>query len=60
MHKLEISYIVDFLSKDCKTKEHQNCYGNWAGLGFKVNCCCVCHKKNLDLKGKKVEEEIQI
>ena len=58
MHKTEISEVIDFLSKACKTKEHQNCHGNWTGLGFKVNCCCLCHKKSLVVK-ENTEEEIQ-
>src|SRR6476620_11165416 len=59
MHKLEISEVIDFLSKDCKNKVHQNCYGNWTGLGFKVNCCCLCHEKSLVMKENKEEEEMQ-
>ena len=58
MHKTEISEVIDFLSKDCKNREHQNCYGNWTGLGFKVNCCCLCHERSLVVNEQK-EEGIQ-
>src|SRR6478672_12944435 len=56
MHKTEISEVIDFLSKDCKNKVHQNCYGIWTGLGFKVNCCCLCHKNSSDLNEQKEED----
>jgi hypothetical protein len=59
MHKLEISEVIDFLSKDCKNREHQNCYGIWTGLGFRVNCCCLCHETSLFVREKKGEEGIQ-
>ena len=52
MHRLEISNAIDFLSKDCKNNEHQKCYGNWVGLGFRVDCNCLCHQhqKIIDIK----------
>lgn len=46
MLKLEISNVIDFLSKHCKNKEHQKCYGNWTGLDIRVDCYCLCHKKS--------------
>ncbi len=46
MHRLEISNVIDFLSKGCKDKEHQKCYGTWIGLGFQVDCNCLCHHNN--------------
>lgn len=52
MHRLEISNVIDFLSKRCKDKEHQKCYGNWVGLGIRVDCNCLCHQhqKIIDIK----------
>ncbi len=48
------SYIIEFQSKYCKQKEHNNCSNNWIGLGFTVTCTCNCHKeineKNLVLE----------
>ena len=50
------SYIIEFQSKDCKQKEHNNCSNNWIGLGFIVTCTCNCHKelneKNIVLEGR--------
>jgi hypothetical protein len=37
--------LVEFLSKQCKNKEHITCCGLWEGLGFEVLCSCKCHKK---------------
>jgi hypothetical protein len=37
--------LVEFLSKQCKNKEHIICCGLWKGLGFEVFCDCECHKK---------------
>jgi hypothetical protein len=51
MLKLETSNVIDFLNKQCKNKEHQKCYGNWTGLGIRVDCCCLCHKKNSSISG---------
>jgi hypothetical protein len=55
MQKLEISSVIEFLSKECKNKDHQKCYGRWIGLGFKVDCCCHCHKKYSIVKGGVLE-----
>ena len=39
--------VIDFVSRECKTGQHQNCCGKWQGLGFEINCDCMCgHKKN--------------
>lgn len=46
MHQLDISNVIEFLSKECKNNTHQKCYGNWTGLGFRVNCSCHCHKRS--------------
>jgi hypothetical protein len=40
--------VIEFLSRQCKTGQHQNCCGKWQGLGFEISCDCMCgHKKNL-------------
>ena len=48
-------YIIEFQSKYCKQKEHNNCSNKWKGLGFTVICTCNCHKevyeKNIVLDG---------
>ena len=36
---------IDFQSKYCKQKEHNNCSNKWIGLGFTVTCTCNCHNK---------------
>ena len=47
------TYGIDFQSKYCKQKEHNNCSNKWIGLGFTVTCTCNCHndvdKKNIVL-----------
>ena len=47
--------LVEFLSKQCKNKEHIACCGLWEGLGFEIICNCKCgHGQNgqaLDLVG---------
>lgn len=45
MHSLEHN-TIDFLSRYCKHAEHKNCHGNWSGLGFRVDCNCLCHNDN--------------
>jgi hypothetical protein len=49
------TYGIDFQSKYCKQKEHNNCSNKWIGLGFTVTCTCNCHKeineKNFVLDG---------
>jgi hypothetical protein len=49
-------FILDFQSKYCKKKEHNNCSNRWKGLGFTVICTCTCHKeidkKNIVLDGR--------
>jgi hypothetical protein len=39
--------VIEFLSRECKIGQHQNCCGKWQGLGFEISYGCVCsHKKN--------------
>jgi hypothetical protein len=39
--------VIGFLSRECKIGQHQHCCGKWQGLGFEINCDCMCgHKKN--------------
>jgi hypothetical protein len=39
--------VIEFISRQCKTGQHQYCYGKWKGLGFEINCDCACgHGKN--------------
>ena len=49
------TYVIEFQSKYCKQKEHNNCSNKWIGLGFTVTCTCNCHKeiykKNIVLDG---------
>ena len=50
------TYVIEFQSKYCKQKEHNNCSKKWIGLGFTVSCTCNCHneinKKNIVLDGR--------
>ena len=39
---------IEFLSKDCKYKNHVNCCKIWAGIGVKVICTCGCHNNDSD------------
>jgi hypothetical protein len=39
------TYGIDFQSKYCKQKEHNDCSNKWIGLGFTVTCICNCHKE---------------
>ena len=34
---------IEFLSKDCKDKNHVDCCKVWAGIGIQVICNCSCH-----------------
>ena len=47
--------LIEFQSKYCKEKQHNNCSNKWIGLGFTVTCTCNCHKeiyeKNIVLDG---------
>ncbi len=52
MNRLEISNVINFLSKECKDKEHQKCCGKWIGLGFQVDCNCLCHYNNKKIDNK--------
>ena len=55
MHRLEIPNVIDFLSKGCKYKKHQECQGAWVGLGFQVVCNCICHHNNRIINTKSRE-----
>ena len=39
----ELASTIEFLSKDCKSKNHVNCCKVWAGIGIQVICNCSCH-----------------
>ena len=39
------SYSLDFFGKECKNNYHNQCSGQWQGLGFQVTCNCECHTK---------------
>ena len=43
-----IHSTIEFLSKDCKSKNHINCCKIWAGIGVKVICTCGCHNNDSD------------
>jgi P4 family phage/plasmid primase-like protien len=45
--------LIDFLSRECRNKNHQGCAGGWSGLGIDVACNCNCgHRKNADALDK--------
>ena len=50
-----MSLSVDFISKECKNKNHFSCNHQWEGFGFTVICTCNCHneiyEKNIVLDG---------
>ena len=46
MHERQILNNIDFLSKNCKYREHRQCCGKWSGLGLEVKCKCSCHIQN--------------
>ena len=50
------SYSLDFFGKECKNNYHNQCSGQWQGLGFQVTCNCECHTKKTEL-GKDVKYE---
>jgi hypothetical protein len=45
-NSVNINSTIDFLSRDCKSKNHVNCGREWTGIGFKVICRCICHNNN--------------
>jgi hypothetical protein len=47
---------LDFTSRYCKVgiDQHSLCAGAWIGLGFEVNCKCICHRKDYE-KNEQVE-----
>ena len=55
-----MSYVIDFVSKQCKNNQHSfcdskwlgfgiqfncECDSKWLGFGIQFNCECRCHKK---------------
>jgi hypothetical protein len=44
----DIHSTIEFLSKDCKSKNHINCCKIWAGIRVKVICTCSCHNNDCD------------
>jgi hypothetical protein len=42
----EFHSTIEFLSKECKFKNHINCCKAWTGIGFQVICNCSCHNNN--------------
>lgn len=44
---------LEFVSRECKNKNHNRCRGMWYGLGFEVICSCKCSHFE-----KKVLEEV--
>jgi hypothetical protein len=52
-----MTLLIDFCSKDCKEKMHQECCGSWSGLNTNIICNCVCHSKKLGGLAEVVEPE---
>lgn len=44
--------LIEFLSKDCQTDNHNNCHGEWSGFGFKIICRCSCNHGNTEKGGQ--------
>jgi hypothetical protein len=42
-----MSLSLDFISKECKNKNHFLCKYQWEGFGFQIVCNCECHKKQV-------------
>ena len=42
-NNIEFHFTIEFLSRDCKSKNHIDCQKIWAGIGIKVICNCSCH-----------------
>ena len=40
-----MSLSIDFISKECRNKNHLLCSHQWEGFGFNVICTCNCHKE---------------
>ena len=38
---------LEFVTRYCKQGPHSECHGSWTGLGFNMNCNCICHRKNM-------------
>jgi hypothetical protein len=45
-NNIDFLSTLEFLSKECKTKNHVNCCKAWTGIGIKVICNCNCHNNN--------------
>lgn len=45
-NSIKFNSTIDFLSRDCQSKNHVNCSREWAGIGVKVICRCSCHNNN--------------
>jgi hypothetical protein len=45
-NNIDFLSTIEFLSKECKTKNHVNCCKIWIGIGLKVICDCSCHNDN--------------
>ena len=44
-----MSLSLDFISKECRNKNHLLCSHKWEGFGFQIVCNCSCHNKKLVL-----------
>lgn len=46
--------MIKFTSEKCKEEDHKSCLGSWYGLGYQINCECMCHirKEVEELSGK--------
>ena len=40
-----MSLSIDFISKECKNKNHLSCSHQWEGFGFQITFTCKCHRK---------------
>jgi hypothetical protein len=38
---------LEFVTRYCKQGPHSECHGSWTGLGFTMNCNCICHRKKM-------------
>jgi hypothetical protein len=46
---------LEFVSRECKNNNHNQCRRKWQGLGFEVICSCKCNhfeKKVLEEAGR--------
>ena len=47
-----MSLSLDFISKECRNKNHLLCSHQWEGFGFQIVCNCSCHTQKLVLGRK--------